>query len=108
MRHVAVILLFFFLLFSSSMFFSNSLEHDKYLHFSLSFSMSITYNYFFGFSGDILAFGIGMFKEVYDYYDKDGVADLEDIYSDFVGILSAKAYIKTFDITPLIGFCLFF
>jgi hypothetical protein len=108
MRHVVIILLFFFLLFPSSTFFSNSFEHDKYLHFSISFSLSITSNYFFGFYGDVLALGIGVFKEAYDYYDKDGVADLEDIYSDFIGVLSAKAYIKTFDRKPLIGFCLFF
>jgi hypothetical protein len=70
--------------------------------------LSITSNYFFGFYGNILALGIGIFKEVYDYYDEDGVADLEDIYSDFIGVLSAKTYIRTFDRTPLIGFCLFF
>ncbi|MEA2066208.1 MAG: hypothetical protein U9O65_03805 [Thermotogota bacterium] len=108
MHHVAIILLLFFLLFPSSTFFANSLEHDKYLHFSIGFSLSITSNYFFGFHGDILAFGIGIFKEVYDYYDEDGVADLEDIYSDLIGVLSAKIYIKTFDRKPLIGFCLFF
>lgn len=108
MSHVVIILLFFFLFSPSSIFFSNSFEYDKYLHFSISFSLSITSNYFFGFYGDILALGIGVFKEAYDYYDKDGVADLDDIYSDFIGVLSAKIYIKTFDRKPLIGFCLFF
>ncbi|MFO7881740.1 MAG: hypothetical protein R6U52_04285 [Kosmotogaceae bacterium] len=109
MRYIILVLLLFgFLLLPLSTFSSNNFEYDKYLHFSVSFSLSITYNYFFGFCGDFLALGTGLLKEIWDYFSEKNVCDPEDLYADIIGVLAAKTYIETLNQKASIGFCLFF
>jgi len=108
MRFVVALLLFCFLLLPLSTFSLSTFAHDKYLHFNVSFSLTITSNYFFGCCGDFIAFGIGIIKEVYDYYDTNRVADPEDIYSDIIGIIAAETYLRTLSNKPFIGFSLVF
>ncbi|MFW6120055.1 MAG: hypothetical protein ACOC80_04045 [Petrotogales bacterium] len=108
MRYIAILLLFCLLLLPLSVFSSNSFEHDKYLHFSVSFSMTVTFNYFFGYHGDFLAIGIGFLKEFWDYFSDKGVSDPGDVYANIVGVLTARHYLTTLNYKPFLGFVILF
>ncbi len=108
MRYIAIFLLFCLLLLPFSVFSSNSFEHDKYLHFSVSFSLTVTLNYFFGYYGDFLAIGVGYLKEFWDYFSVKGVSDPGDVYANTIGVLSARQYLNNVNNKPFLGFVILF
>ena len=57
--------------------------HDKILHFIVGFFLSLTGLVFFPFV--ILGFIFAFAKELYDYYTKKGIAEINDIISTVIG-----------------------
>lgn len=64
-----------------------SFTNDKFLHFAFSFFLVTTFSYVFPlYLAVLISFGIGVLKEIYDYYSPHHVADIKDILANLLGI----------------------
>ncbi|MCD6450609.1 MAG: hypothetical protein J7L34_08925 [Thermotogaceae bacterium] len=72
--------------------FSYNLPSDKLKHIAISFSMSLFLQPYVGYPENLfITLGLGVGKEVYDFFSKTGHADFADLIADLYGaVLSVR------------------
>jgi VanZ family protein len=64
------------------------LTHDKLLHFALSAIISMVLSAFLpSWAAICITMGIGIAKELYDHFSKQGQAEVADLLADLIGAI---------------------
>ncbi len=84
--------------------------YDKYLHFSVSFTL---YGLSYGITGNepvsfLVTLGIGLAKELSDLFLQTGVFEYGDLLANFAGTVTATHYCRSLSFRPLLIFWVVF